>query len=69
MIWEEYDKIRICIQKTRNGEGEFMVKASVLKLEHSKYSFNQPLDIIYIYIYIYINSPLHLLNIIGDMRT
>jgi hypothetical protein len=64
MIWEEYDKSRIRIQKTRNGEGEFMVKASVLKLEHSKYSFNQPLDIFFIYI----NSPLHLLNIIGDMH-
>ena len=64
MIWEEYDKSRIRIQKTRNGEGEFMVKASVLKLEHSKYSFNQPLDIFFIYI----NSPLHFLNIIGDMH-
>jgi hypothetical protein len=64
MIWEEYDKSRIRIQKTRNGEGQFMVKASVLKLEHSKYSFNQPLDIFFIYI----NSPLHFLNIIGDMH-
>lgn len=27
MTWEEYDRSRIRIQKTRNGEVEFMVKA------------------------------------------